>query len=113
MKTRIMLSLLLALFASVGHAESSDASRVSAQADAKTAAQAKRLAEAQKELKAKFEKADADHDGKLTEAEAKAGMPKVAEHFKVIDKAGTGFVTTEDIRVYVGDQIRLAKSLAK
>ena len=110
---KLLLSCLLVLGTAVAHAESSEGAQASSKADAKESAQAKKLAEAQKKLQAKFEAADVDHDGKVTEGEAKAGLPKVAARFKEIDKGGKGFVTAEDIRTYVGDQVKLARSLAE
>lgn len=49
-------------------------------------------------LAARFNKADADHDGKLTLAEAQAGMPRVAKHFDRIDTGHQGYVTLEGLR---------------
>ena len=50
-----------------------------------------------KEIIAKFNAADKNHDGKLTLAEAQAGMPRVAEHFSYIDSQGRGYVTLDQI----------------
>ena len=49
------------------------------------------------ELAAKFKAADVNHDGKLTLAEAKVGMPRVAAHFSDIDTQNRGYVTLEQI----------------
>ncbi|HSI52127.1 MAG TPA: EF-hand domain-containing protein [Ideonella sp.] len=49
------------------------------------------------QIQDRFTKADADHDGKLTRAEAQAGMPRVAAKFDEIDAAHTGSVTLEQI----------------
>ena len=49
------------------------------------------------EIVARFNAADKNHDGKLTLAEAKAGMPRVAEHFSYIDSDGRGYVTLDQI----------------
>ncbi len=49
------------------------------------------------ELTAKFKAADVNHDGKLTLAEAQAGMPRVAAHFSDIDTQNRGFVTLDQI----------------
>jgi len=50
-----------------------------------------------KEIVAKFKDADKNHDGKLTLAEAQAGMPRVAAHFSYIDSQGRGYVTLDQI----------------
>ncbi|GAA0760973.1 EF-hand domain-containing protein [Ideonella azotifigens] len=49
------------------------------------------------QIQDRFTKADADHDGKLSRAEAQAGMPRVAAKFDEIDAAHSGFVTLEQI----------------
>ncbi len=59
-----------------------------AQADAKS----------DKEIEDKFKAADKDNDGKLTLAEAKAGMPRVAKGFDKIDKDKKGYVTVDQIK---------------
>jgi len=38
-----------------------------------------------------------NHDGKLTLAEAKVGMPRVSAHFSDIDTQNRGYVTLEQI----------------
>jgi Ca2+-binding EF-hand superfamily protein len=50
------------------------------------------------ELASRFASADKDVDGKLTLAEAKAGMPRIAANFDKIDKDRKGFVTLEEIK---------------
>ncbi len=59
-------------------------------------------------LQARFASADADHDGRLTRDEAKAGMPFVYKHFDEIDKAKAGSITIADIAAFARDQ-RAAK----
>ena len=49
------------------------------------------------EITERFTAADKNHDGKLTLAEAKAGMPRVAEHFNIIDADNKGYVTLAQI----------------
>ncbi|WP_254775194.1 EF-hand domain-containing protein [Pseudoxanthomonas sp. GM95] len=52
----------------------------------------------------KFKQADADQDGKLTEAEAKQGMPRIAKNFSKIDLAGNGYVTLDQLRAFAQQQ---------
>jgi hypothetical protein len=56
----------------------------------------------------RFKKADANGDGKLTKAEAEAGMPMVARNFGAIDTNKDGFVTPDEIRAGM-EQRRQAK----
>lgn len=49
------------------------------------------------EIAARFAAADTDHDGQLTPAEAKAGMPRVAANFDKIDADRSGTVTLAEI----------------
>ena len=63
------------------------------------------------ELKKRFDAADANHDGKLTKDEAKAGMPRIAEHFDEIDTAHTGAITMADIERW-GMKQRAARKAA-
>jgi Ca2+-binding EF-hand superfamily protein len=44
-----------------------------------------------------FAAADTNHDGKLTLAEAEAGMPRVAANFSKIDADQSGTVTVAEI----------------
>lgn len=57
-----------------------------------------------KEIEAKFKAADKDGDGKLTLAEAKAGMPRIAKGFDKIDKDKKGFVTVDQIKAFAASQ---------
>ena len=45
-----------------------------------------------------FAAADTNHDGQLTPAEAKAGMPRVAGNFDKIDADQSGTVTLAEIK---------------
>lgn len=49
-------------------------------------------------MESRFAAADKDKDGKLTLAEAQAGMPRVAANFNKIDRAGKGYVTVDEIK---------------
>ncbi|WP_144113451.1 EF-hand domain-containing protein [Paraburkholderia sp. BCC1886] len=55
----------------------------------------------QQKLEARFAAADADHDGKLTPAEAQTGMPRLYAHFDEIDTAHKGYVTLAEIEQYL------------
>lgn len=48
-------------------------------------------------IQKRFAAADKNHDGKLTLAEAQAGMPKVAANFDKIDTEHRGYVTLDQI----------------
>jgi hypothetical protein len=50
------------------------------------------------QIAARFAAADTNHDGQLTLAEAKAGMPRVAANFNKIDADHSGTVTKEEIK---------------
>lgn len=89
--------LLLALAAGAAFAQSG----APANADYPRAAggppspeQQQRMAERMAE---RFKTADADHDGKLTLDEARAGFPMVARNFDKIDTGHTGSLTLEQI----------------
>lgn len=57
-------------------------------------------------LAARFKAADANHDGKLTLDEAKAGMPVVARNFDKIDSTHAGSITLEQIAAWAMQQKR-------
>lgn len=48
----------------------------------------------------RFNAADANHDGKLTLDEARAGMPMVARNFDQIDTAHTGGITLDQLTAF-------------
>jgi hypothetical protein len=48
----------------------------------------------------RFAAANTTHDGHLTEAQAKAGLPAIYRHFGEIDSAHKGYVTTADLKAY-------------
>lgn len=55
-------------------------------------------------LQQRFDAADTNHDGKLTLAEAQAGMPRIAQHFADIDTNHQGYITLEQIKAYVASR---------
>jgi Ca2+-binding EF-hand superfamily protein len=57
-----------------------------------------------KEIEEKFKAADKDGDGKLTLAEAKAGMPRIAKGFDKIDKDKKGYITVDQIKAFAASQ---------
>ena len=50
------------------------------------------------ELETRFKAADKNADGKLTLAEAKDGMPRIADAFSHIDVEKKGYVTLDQIK---------------
>ena len=61
-------------------------------------AQTAREARIEKALTQRFERADANHDGKLTLTEAQAGMPRVAQHFDQLDVNHQGYLTLAQLQ---------------
>lgn len=57
-------------------------------------------------LETRFAAADKDHDGKLTKAEAEAGMPRLAKHFDEIDTQKTGSVSLDQVKQYAAAQMK-------
>lgn len=56
-----------------------------------------RLARFQAQLAKRFQAADRNGDGRLSRAEAEAGMPRVFQYFDAIDSTGNGYLTEADI----------------
>jgi hypothetical protein len=56
-----------------------------------------RAAHAMQQLQARFARANTTGDGKLTRAQAVAGMPVVARYFDEIDTQHVGYVTVQQI----------------
>ncbi len=56
----------------------------------------------QQKLEQAFKAADKNGDGKLSLAEAKDGMPRVAKNFARIDANKDGFVTLDEINAARG-----------
>lgn len=61
---------------------------------------------AAQKLDERFAAADKDHDGKLTKAEAEAGMPRLAKAFDKIDADHTGYVTLPQVVAYMAQMRR-------
>lgn len=61
---------------------------------------------AAQKLEERFNAADKDHDGKLTKAEAQAGMPRLAKHFDEIDTQKTGALTLDQVKQYAAQQMK-------
>lgn len=55
------------------------------------------LSPRERRIQVRFERADVDHDGKLTREEARNGMPRVFAQFDRIDHDHKGYVTFQDI----------------
>jgi hypothetical protein len=62
------------------------------------------------ELEKRFAAADVNGDGKLTRDEAKAKMPRIAEHFDEIDTAHAGTITLPQIESWVVKQAAARKA---
>jgi hypothetical protein len=60
---------------------------------------------AAQQLQARFANANTTHDGKLTRAQAAAGMPMVAKHFDEIDKQRAGYVTLRQIEIFMAQRM--------
>jgi Ca2+-binding EF-hand superfamily protein len=50
-----------------------------------------------KEIQARFSQCDVNRDGKLTRDEAKGCMPRIHDHFSMIDQQNKGYVTVAEI----------------
>ncbi len=55
-------------------------------------------AQRQTQMKERWNKLDANHDGKISKEEAQQGAPKLAEHFDQLDANGDGQLTHEEMR---------------
>jgi hypothetical protein len=60
-----------------------------------------RVERAISQLQTRFASANTTHDGKLTRAQAQAGMPMVAQHFDEIDTQQQGYVTLAQIEDFM------------
>ncbi len=50
------------------------------------------------EIAARFAKCDVNHDGKLTQEEAKGCMPRIYDHFAYLDSGNKGYLTVAQIQ---------------
>jgi Ca2+-binding EF-hand superfamily protein len=50
-----------------------------------------------KEIQERFAQCDVNRDGKLTLDEAKGCMPRIYDHFSIIDSQNKGYVTVAEI----------------
>lgn len=73
----------------------------SAQSAEMPAAGGPRVERALQQSQARFASANTTRDGKLTRAQAAAGMPMVASHFDQIDTQRAGYVTLPQIEAFM------------
>jgi hypothetical protein len=73
----------------------------SAQGTPPQGADSARVERAISQLQTRFVSANTTHDGKLTRAQAQAGMPMVAQHFDEIDTQQQGYVTLAQIEDFM------------
>jgi len=59
-----------------------------------------RMAKLEEQVNSRFAAADANHDGQLTQVEAKDKMPRVYAHFDEIDTTHKGYVTLDEVKAY-------------
>ena len=64
-------------------------------------AQSARMERMLEQLQSRFAAANTTNDGKLTQAQASAGMPMAAQHFNEIDVNKAGYVTLAQIEDYM------------
>jgi hypothetical protein len=103
---RSIIALSLIAFCAVAQAQTVGAT------DGPVAPNAAKLEEAKGKFDQRFANADTDHDGKLTPAEAKAGMPMVSKNFQAIDSNGDGFVTKPEILAFMQAKMAARKAAA-
>jgi len=60
---------------------------------------------AAQQLQARFANANTTHDGKLTRAQAAAGMPMVAKHFDEIDTQRAVYLTLPQIEAFMAQRM--------
>ena len=67
-------------------------------AETSTPPTAEQRAEREARMKARWDKLDINHDGKLSREEVQQGRPKLAEHFGKVDANGDGQLTPLEMR---------------
>ncbi|RZF30108.1 EF-hand domain-containing protein [Paraburkholderia sp. UYCP14C] len=75
-----------------------------AQAAAPQGINPQRMAQMEQQLQTRFSNANTTHDGKLTRAQAAAGMPMVARHFDEIDTQKAGYITLSQIEAFMQER---------
>ncbi|MFM0724135.1 EF-hand domain-containing protein [Paraburkholderia strydomiana] len=75
-----------------------------AQSAAPQGANPQRMERMAQQLQTRFSNANTTHDGRLTRAQAEAGMPRVAQHFDEIDTQKAGYVTLPQIAAFMQER---------
>lgn len=75
-----------------------------AQSAAPEGANPQRMERMVQQLQTRFANANTTHDGKLTKAQAAAGMPMVARHFDEIDTQKAGYITLPQIAAFMQER---------
>lgn len=75
-----------------------------AQSAAPQGANPQRMERMVQQLQTRFANANTTHDGKLTQAQAAAGMPMVARHFDEIDTQKAGYITLPQIEAFMQER---------
>lgn len=102
---RKTLTLIGTLLVALGAAVVSTTAAADDAAPAPGGAQRRaQMQQAREAFKARFEAADANHDGRLSKDEAQRKMPKVYAHFDEIDSAHQGSVSPRDIAQWMKTQ---------
>ena len=60
----------------------------------------------QQKRAARWKKIDTDGDGRISQAEAQANAPRLAQHFAQIDANGDGYITPEELHAFFRNRHR-------